>query len=77
MEKTNMLFVNQLHSGISNPINNMDNIPICLALSAMKPLKFGLVTPFFKTMAFNFLQSIHWALMSFNYISQIAIDITL
>jgi hypothetical protein len=77
MEKTNMLFVNQLHSGISNPINNTENIPICLAMSTMKPLKFGLVTPFFKTMAFNFFQSIHWASGSFNYISQIAIDITL
>jgi len=32
MEKTNTLLVNQLHNGISSPINNMDNIPISLGI---------------------------------------------
>jgi hypothetical protein len=32
MEKTSTLRVNQLHSGIFSPINNMDNIPICLGI---------------------------------------------
>jgi hypothetical protein len=32
MEKTSMFIVNQLDNGISNPINNTDNIPICLGI---------------------------------------------
>jgi uncharacterized protein with PQ loop repeat len=32
MEKTNTFLVNQLDNGISSPINNMDNISICLGI---------------------------------------------
>jgi hypothetical protein len=77
MENISTLLANQLHNGISSPINNMETFQFAWALSAMKPLKFGFLTSFFRTMASSFLQSIHWALMSFDYILHIAIDITL
>jgi hypothetical protein len=77
MEKTSSLLVNHLHNGISTPANDTNNIPICSrALSTMNPLKLGFVTPFFKIVALNFCQNIHWAFMSLDYISQITINIT-
>ncbi len=77
MENTNTLLVNQLHNGISSPINNMDNIPISLGIVYHEAFEFGFVTPFFGIVAFSFLQSIHWASVSSIYISQIKINITL
>jgi len=78
MEKTSLLLVNHLHNGISTHVNDTNNISICSrALSTMNSLKLGFVTPFFKIVAFNFCQNIHWASMSLDYISQIVINITL
>jgi len=37
----------------------------------LNPLKLGFVTPFFKIVAFNFCQSIHWAFVCSNCILHI------
>ncbi len=39
MEKVGLLFINHLHRRISNPINNANNIPICLCIIFHEPLE--------------------------------------
>jgi hypothetical protein len=42
LEKTSSLLVNHVHSGISTPINNTNNIPICLGIVYHEPLEIGI-----------------------------------
>jgi hypothetical protein len=46
MEKTCSLFVNHFHSRISNPINNLNCIPVCLCTICHEPLENGRTQPF-------------------------------
>jgi hypothetical protein len=46
MEKTHLLFVNHLHQRISNPINNANNILICLSIICHEPFENGCIQPF-------------------------------
>jgi hypothetical protein len=45
MEKASSLFVNHLHYKISNPINNSNNIMVCLHTIHHEPLKNGHTQP--------------------------------
>ncbi len=47
MEKTCSFFVNHLHYRISSPINNVDNILVCLRTICHEPLENGRTQPFF------------------------------
>ncbi len=46
MGKTRPLFVNHLHYRISSPINNLNNILVCLHTIHHKPLENGRTQPF-------------------------------
>ncbi len=46
MKKTHFFFVNHLDHRISNPINNVNNIPICLHIIRHEPLENGRIQPF-------------------------------
>jgi hypothetical protein len=77
MEKTSQLFVNHLHYKISSPINNSNNILVCLHTIHHEPLKNGHTQPFFSTTAFNIFHKMHWTFVSSNYMSQTVIIMTL
>jgi hypothetical protein len=47
MEKTHLLFVNHVHHRISSPINNANNILICLGTICHEPFENGCIQPFF------------------------------
>ncbi len=46
MEKTCPLFINHLHHRISSPINNVNNIIICLGTIRHEPFENGRIQPF-------------------------------
>jgi hypothetical protein len=77
MEKASPFFVNHFHYKISNPINNSNNIMVCLHTIRMNPLKTGIPNLFFSTSVFSFLHKMHWTFVSLDYMSQIAIVMTL
>jgi hypothetical protein len=49
MENTSSFLVNHLHNGIFAPINDTNNIPICLGTSCHEPFEIGI--------CYNFLQN--------------------
>jgi hypothetical protein len=70
--------VNYIHNGISNPINDIDKIPICLGTICHEPFEIGIYYTFFQNSCVQLgLQNIHWASMSSVYMSKIIMDITL
>jgi hypothetical protein len=46
MEKANPLFVNHLDHRIFSPINNVNNIPVCLQTIYHEPFENGHTQPF-------------------------------
>jgi hypothetical protein len=58
MEKTSSLLLNHLHNGISIPINDTNNIPICLGTNCLWTFwNWDLLHLYSKQ--FNFCQNIH------------------
>jgi len=53
MEKSSSLLVNHLYYGISIPVNDTNNIPICLGTTYHKPFEIGICYIFSKKLHFT------------------------
>jgi hypothetical protein len=77
MKKTSSL-VNYIHNGVSNPINDINKIPICLGIVCNEPFEIQICYTFFQNNCVQLgLHIIHWAFVTFDYMSKITMDITL
>jgi len=77
MEETNLFLVNYFHIGIYTPINDMNNIPICLGTICHEPLGIGICYTFLQDNYIQLLPKYTSSSMSSDCISQIVMDIIL
>lgn len=78
MEITSSLLIHHGFNGIPTTMYMIfTTFQLTWVMLAMKPLKFGLVTPFFDINLFNFCKRTYWMSMSLDYMSYMAIVITL
>jgi len=77
MKNTSSL-VNYIHNGIFNPINDINKIPICLSIVYHEPFEIGICYTFFQNNCVHLgLHNIHWAFVTFDYMSKITMVIIL